>query len=349
MEENNWLCKKCGYNPIDRSESKYSILCTSCRDEHKKYPIPKLLIVGISIVLAIVLILSFTILPKSIKEYRVYNSSYSEICEGNYQVLMDNKDDLNIEVAKAAEIYVDAMNRGQYEFAMELFNKYLADKKVSDAVYNVIMAVDNDMVIYCDTVDYIMNIQNSIPQDTSMEEFYNLYKAEINNMIESNNYNTGVCYYYLGLLTEDSQEAKGYYEKAIENDDNFQDSRVELANIYRREGDISTAESMYNDALSIDSRNAGALRGLSIIKLLSNDTKEAVTFAKEAYKCNRNAYYVYETLIIALTKNGQAKEAEKYIKEYEELGGTLEEDTQQLLDDQMSLEDYYLYEKGENL
>ena len=32
---------------------------------------------------------------------------------------------------------------------------------------------------------------------------------------------------------------------------------------------ISTAENMYNEALSTDSRNAGALRGLSIIKLVT--------------------------------------------------------------------------------
>lgn len=349
MEENNWLCKKCGYNPIDRSESKYSILCTNCREEHKKYPISKAVIIGITIVLAVVLVLSFTILPQSIKEYRNYNESYNELWKGNYQVLMDVKDDLNLKVVEAAEIYASAMNKGQYEFAIEVFNKYLANKKVNDTTYNIVMSFDDNMKTYCDTVDNIMSIQNLVSEDTSVEEYYYLAKNEINNMIESNNYNTGVCYYYLGLLTEDQQEAKGYYEKALENDEKFQDSRVELATIYRREGNINTAKDMYNKALSIDDSNAGAFRGLAIIKLLSNDTKEAAKLAEEAYKCNRSASYVYETLIIALTKNGQVKEAEKYIKEYESLGGVIEEDTQELLDDKVSLEDYYINDKGEDL
>ena len=38
------LCQKCHQRYIDTSESEYSILCSSCREEQIKYPIPKVFI-----------------------------------------------------------------------------------------------------------------------------------------------------------------------------------------------------------------------------------------------------------------------------------------------------------------
>ena len=89
--ENEYLCKKCGADFIDTSESQHSILCTKCRKEQIAYPIPKVLLGVMATIIGIVLILCIIILPRSMKAYRAYLDDYDSLLACNYNVLYDEE------------------------------------------------------------------------------------------------------------------------------------------------------------------------------------------------------------------------------------------------------------------
>lgn len=356
MDENDGMCKKCGYRPIDYSKSRYSILCTSCRKEQINYPIPKVLLGVISCVLALVLVLSITTLPKTMNEYKSYNKIYNSLNEGNMETLRSTHGNFHMKTVDAACIFLDSMQRGQYEFALKFYNDYLVGEEIEDTIYEKIEENADKLQKYCDTCDEYekefesyaqeANVSNEDAEDSNADDTVRTALINIlNNMLSKQIYDDSAIYYYLGMLSKDDNEAIDNLTKSIEADSNFQESKVELANVYRRTGDLNKAEQLLNEVLSVDSCNCEALRGLAVVNLLNNNTKNAVKFAKEAYNDDHKGYYVYETLIIALNKDGNKNESKKYIDKYLKAGNKLDDDTNMLLDNKMTLEQYYLADK----
>ena len=64
--------------------------------------------------------------------------------------------------------------------------------------------------------------------------------------------------------------------------------------------------------------------------------------AKSAYEVSPDSLYVRDTYLVTLHVNGYTKEANTMIGEIEEIEGALDEDTRQLLNGEISLEDYYM-------
>lgn len=347
MEENNNMCKKCGYRPIDYSESKYSILCTSCREEQIRYKIPKVLLGVITIVLAVSVVLSIITLPKTLNDYRLYKTVFDKISSGNLNELAGSNK-IDIDVDDAVDIYIDSINRGQYDFALEFYNKYLESRKVDDSDYNRIEDNSHILDLYYNTCqEYGEKAKSLSKEDISTNDYITQMSAFLNDMLSKGTYDNAVIYCYLGAMSLDKNQSIDYYEKSIKEDNNFSESKVELANLYRRDGDMDKAEKILNEVIKLDRCNSSALRSLAVINLLKNNNKQAVKFAKEAYNTNSTGYYVYETLIIALQKDGQKGESKKYIDKYLSLGYELDEDTEKLLNDKMTLNQYYLENKGE--
>ena len=100
----------------------------------------------------------------------------------------------------------------------------------------------------------------------------------------------------------------------------------------------------YNELLSKDKYSDGALRGLAIIRLLEGNKEEGLNLAYKAFDTNPDGLYVWETYIIALKENDKNSETDDQIKEYLAAGYELDEDTQNYLEGEISLYDYYIGE-----
>ena len=64
--------------------------------------------------------------------------------------------------------------------------------------------------------------------------------------------------------------------------------------------------------------------------------------AQAAYEVDPDGLYVRDTYLVALHVNGHRDEENALIEEIEELEGALEEDTRQLLDGELTLQEYYM-------
>ncbi|WP_242984708.1 tetratricopeptide repeat protein [Clostridium taeniosporum] len=174
------------------------------------------------------------------------------------------------------------------------------------------------------------------------EEANQILVNQLKLLLNDTSQNKGLLYYYLGSVSNDNSVAKDYLKKSIKADNKIADNKIQLANILRREKDFVNARENLNLVLNRENDNAGALRSLAIIEMLEGNNKQGVNLAQKAYISNPNEDYVLETLIIALTANGQSDEAEKYKKEYISNGQEFDEDMRNFLDGKITIDDYYL-------
>ena len=338
------ICKRCGQRYIDTSESRYSVLCTECRKDQLKYPIPKIfMLLGIGLlVLVIIALVQF---PKSFRDYARYKTA-EEKAEDGYvnEALLSLEDviDKHKETTDIAVKAVDiAMKNGYYEYADYLIYTYLDGEEVSDSVYNKL----NDYIDKIDSIyavyDEYENIQSNLDANLSSDEAFYQIKEKIIELLKDNKYDKATIYYDLAMFSDDQEEYKDYLKKCIELDPKLLEPQVQLANAYRREGNISEAKSMLDKVLTKEREHVGAKRGLAILKMLEGNYSEAVELARFAYENDKEYSYVYETLAIALYFDGQVEESNKIIEEYTAAGNELEEDTEKILSGQLTLEEYY--------
>ncbi|WP_242984709.1 hypothetical protein [Clostridium taeniosporum] len=90
-EENyqNNICHKCGQVNADTSKCKHSILCSTCREEQIKYPIPKIFMV-FAIGIIILVGISLTKFPKVFNNYKKYFNAEYNIKDGNVNNTLEN-------------------------------------------------------------------------------------------------------------------------------------------------------------------------------------------------------------------------------------------------------------------
>lgn len=340
-QENEYLCKKCGVNLIDKTESEHSILCTTCRKEQIAYPIPKVLLGAIGLILGIVIVLCIVTLPSSMKDYRAYLDDYDSLLASNYNTL-NGDEKLELNNVQAIDVIDTAMSRGQYSYAIEIFNEYLAGKTASDSEIKKLESYMGKLEAYSNVTSKYEEIYNNLDKSLTTDEMSDVLVTELNKLIGDKSYDQATVYYMLGQLGKDDEEIKKYLNLSLSEDPNYLDSKVQLANVLRRNKEFSEAKSLYNEIIAKHENNSGALRGMAILDMLEGNFEEAAKLAKAAYDSNVEEYYVYETLIIALNKNGQLEESQKYIDEYKAKGYELEEDTLNLLAGSITLEEYYL-------
>ena len=234
-----------------------------------------------------------------------------------------------------------AMENGYYEYADYLLETYLVGEEVSDTVYNRM----NGYVDKIDSIYYVYdeyeNIQSNLDSSLSPDQAMSQVKQSIKKLLNDNKYDKATIYNDLAMFASDAEEQKDYLKKCIEKDPKLLEPQVQLANAYRREGNITEAENMLNKVITKERDHVGAKRGLAILKMLEGNYSEAVELARFAYENDKEYAYVYETLAIALYFDGQVEESNKIIEEFIAAGNELEEDTKNLLSGQLTLNEYY--------
>ena len=340
------LCKACRQAEIDQSESANSVLCRTCREKMIRYPIPKLFILFL-IIIVILIGVAFWHFPKVLGCYKIYENSLAQAENGEISIAIK---DLNTVIEQypdsipvATRLTDIAMDGGYYDDASNVLSTYLMEKEMDVDTVDRLNQYTYKLERYYTSLDSIGEMQSKLGTDFSQETI----KAScdyIKELLNDSKQDKAVLYYYLSMYTEDANEVKSYLEKCINEDENFLDAKIQLATILRRQGDLANAENNYNQVLSEDKYYSEALRGLAIIKLLEGNKKEGLDLAYKAFDMDPEGIYVWETYVIALKENEKSSEVDAEIKEYLANGKELDTDTKDYLEGKMSLHDYYIGE-----
>ena len=339
------LCRKCGQRRIDRSKSRNSILCHRCREEQIRYPFPKLMIPIVLVVLAVIA-LAMARTPKVIKYYKIYSQAERQASEGEIypvlQNLMEVMEAYPGSVPVAEEMIELAMEYGYYDAAAYFLNEYLVGKEVSDNTYSKIMGYTYKLDRFYNTSDQMEVIAAEVLSENPDTPPYDMLKERLSELLEDDDYDKTLLYYYLASFTEDQKEARGYLEESVKADSRFNEPLVLLGTNMRRSGDFEGAKECYEKVYSRDHHDAGALRALGILCLLEGEKERGLELVNRAYEENPELAYVKETLIIACLENGDNSKAEEYQAQFENEGTEFDEEFGGYLSGRVSLHDYYV-------
>ncbi|WP_252231929.1 hypothetical protein [Clostridium sp. ZBS15] len=339
------ICHKCGQVNADTSQCKNSILCNKCREEQIHYPIPKIFAI-LAIGLIILIGISFLKFPKVFNSYKIYSAAEDNAKKGEVNSTLKNLQNVLEEypdsLDTAVKIIEIAMENGKYNYAGYIIDTYLSGKEADNSTYTLITEYTKYLDSYYKTYDAFGNIVSNLDENASPNEKNQLISNNLKILLNDKSQNKSLLYYYLGSTSNDNNAAKEYLSKSIQEDNNITDSKIQLANILRREKDFNSAREKFNTVLNKENDNAGALRGLAIVEMLEGNKQEGVNLAKKAYDADPQETYVLETLIIALITNGQDDEAEKYKEEYTSNGDGFDDDIMKFLDGNITIDDYYL-------
>lgn len=339
------LCRKCGQRRIDRSKSRNSILCHQCREEQIRYPFPKLMI-PIVLVALVVIALAMSRTPQVIKYYKIYSQAERQASEGEIYPVLQNL----MEVMEAypgsvpvAEEMIDlAMEYGYYDAAAYFLNEYLVGKEVNDNTYSKIMGYTYKLERFYNTLDQMDVIAAEVLSENPDIPPYGMLKERLFELLEDDNYDKTMLYYYLASFTEDQKEARGYLEESVKADGRLNEPLVLLGTNMRRSGDFDGAKECYEKVYSRDRHDAGALRALGILCLLEGEKERGLELVNQAYGENPELAYVKETLIIACLENGDNSKAEEYQTQFVNEGAEFDEEFGDYLNGRVSLYDYYV-------
>lgn len=342
------LCRKCHARQIDRSESKNSILCHTCREEQIRYPFPKKAMVAAAAI-CVILVAAMVRTPRVLHDYKLYTEAKTQAAVGDiYPALLGLEEVMEHypDSVPVGERMVDlAMAHGYYDAAAYAMNTYLSGKSVSDSTYSKLTGYSKKLNRYYDTSDRIEELMSGMTLNQSEEEQREALeeiRSELLSMTEQSEYDKSLAYYYLALLSEDEGKVIGYLEKSAEADPLFAVPNVYLGTYYRRMGRLDEARACYDNVLTVDRQNSSALRAMGILNLLEGNLKEGLSHIQTAYDINPEEEYINETLIIALMENGKIEEAEHLKQEFDEQGAEFDADFQQYLSGAVGLRDYYI-------
>lgn len=341
-EFSEMYCRKCGIRTIDKSDNPNSELCTQCREEAIHYPIPKwIYLVGVGILL--LLAVSFIGFPQNLKTFRLIEGSTQRANKGYvYSTLSELESMLKKAPKKriAVKMVDIAMAHGYYDYAAYGIDTYLVGEDVSDSEYTRITNYIDKLNCYYNTYDqYEQMISDTSPtSESANRQIINQLKGLLNRP----EYLNETLYYYMGYTATDEGERCEYFEKCYELDPTYTDAAAQIANSYRREGDIETAREYLESAYAENRESASVLRSKAVIEMLSGNNEEAVQLAKEAYELNPNEWYVADTYLVAVATNGEVEDAKSMKKEFETDGYEFDEELEQYLDGDCTLEEYYM-------
>lgn len=316
--------------------------------EALKFRVPVGIIVFLVTVIALDLICMIRF-PKVLADYKIFALAEERIDNGETSLAINELYDLAEKHQKSVPIMVKlvdlSMENGYYDMAGYAIDTYLVGKSISDSEYNRIDGYYEKLENYYATYDAIEKIVSSMTdQDTSDETYYDNIKTQLLSLLQEEGQDYAYVYYYLGLVEEDKVAARDYLLLSYENDPNCFDARAQLSIMSRRLGDIEGAKQYALEALDMDKQDTTALRAMATIALVEGDLEKGLQYAEDAYNIYPDGGYIRDTYAIALYANGREEDSKRITDEITASGLTLEEDTIQFLNGEMTLEEYYIGE-----
>jgi Flp pilus assembly protein TadD, contains TPR repeats len=348
---NQDICVICKEKEKDYRESKNSQMCKSCREKHQKLNIPhkiKLFLIAI----LILFVLSTNKLPSIISDYKIYKEAENHmeakeytLAYNKYKSLLDKNDKSLTLVFETTE----AAMRAQYftEF-YDLYDKYIAEKELSDAQYEKSVEYVNLLDLYVETYNEIEKLYEELEDELSTENPEEAWEQLVNSLkelLKNEELDKTLIYYRLSSISADFKDSLNYMKLASENDSRFTYPYAYYGNMIRFSGDLEGARNIYNLALEKNANDALSIRGLGILELLEDNKKEALKKVQYAYELEPYYdSYIAETLVITLYENNLKEEADAMLKEMKDNEFIIESDFQGYLDGTITIKEYFVGE-----
>lgn len=340
QEQNTDICVLCKITPIDKTESNYSQLCSSCREKYIKYPIPKGVFAFLAVVLVLVIFGSlnyFSVLKdyKNLKEAEKFFESRNYLQASkifsNLKVNYQNSEKIN------EKLFISSVKSGNNQLAINTYNDSFADKKVPQDVYNSIDRYYKFIDVFFETENKLIEITKDLKEeeiDNKIEELFNSDKS--NYIVE----------YYLALrkyIAKKYDKSAELLESSYSKNNDFVLAIDSLSKTYRRLKMYDKAIECSEKALNYNKDDVFALDSLSVIDMLKNNNSEALIKATMAYDLDKYQPYVSETYAVALYVNSKKEDAIKVINELKNRENYIEDkDFIDFIDGKITLEKLYL-------
>ena len=287
--------------------------------------------------------------PKVLKDYKMYKLAESRISHGEtsaaindlYLVAEAHPNSIPVMV-KLVEL---SMDNGYYDTAGYIIDTYISGKEVSEEDYNMIDRYYPKLENYYNTMSSIDTIMTEAPnQDTLDKAYYDYVRSHIESLLFTDGQDDAYLCYTLSMIAGDTTSTLDYLQQCYEIDPECFDVRAQLGIVLRRIGRLDEARSMIEEALAKDKEDTNALRAMATIAMVENDLQGGLEAAEAAYTLYPDGLYVRETYLIALSMNQRNDQAEVIREEMEAADILIEQDTQQLLNGEITLQDYYIGE-----
>lgn len=284
----------------------------------------------------------------SFADYRVYMTAEQRIANGETSAAIEDLYKLSEEHTKSIDIVIKtidlSMENGYYDIAGYVYDNYLTGMSVVEPAYSRMNSYVGQLQKYYATSSAIEQIIN---ENSSSQEYddinYNAVITDLEAMLKKPEQDYAVIHYYLGIFAGyDAETAKNELKQSYDINPELYDVRVQLGVMYRQLGEYEKTKQLNLEALNKDKSDSGALRSAAIIQMLEGDLEGGAATAKKAYEAYPDGLYIRETYLIALSQNKQEEEAQTIENEITTAGMTLDAEILQLLDGNMTLEDYYV-------
>lgn len=303
------------------------------------------LFIGV-VILEIISLIHF---PKVLKDYKVYKLAESRISQGEtsaaindlYSVAETHPSSIPVMV-KLVEL---SMENGYYDIAGYIIDTYISGKSISDDDYYVIDGYYTKLENYYNSMSSIDSIVKEAPnQDTPDEGYYTYVRSHIEGLLHTEGQDDAYLCYTLAMIAGDTASTLDYFQQCYEIDPECFDVRAQLGIVLRRTGRLEEARSMIEEALAKDKSDTTALRAKATLAMVEGDLQGGLEAAEAAYNIYPDGSYIRETYLIALKLNQLSDQAEVIRTEMETADLSIEQDTLQLLNGEITLQDYYIGE-----
>jgi tetratricopeptide (TPR) repeat protein len=346
-ERDDRLCAACGVRRKDFSESPHSILCEECRERHIRLRVPlgvKLFLLAVCALFA----LSMVALPDALEDYRVFVSArrHQEAREyslafRDYVTVLEGHSGRANDILDAIDAAIDAQYFGE---AIDLFNEHLQGRDLSDSQLERVETMQTLLTAYSETGLYVDTVAARIVEENpdDPERVTELMTEALEGMLASQTYDKTFVYYYLGMLTQDSETALQYLQRAAEQDARFTYPLAEYGKRLRRTGDFDAARRVFADALERNATDGLALREVGVLQLLEGDPVGGAETLRRAYELEPYGMMIADARIVALCESGRRDEAEALLEAVQAEGFVADETLLGYLDGSISLREVYL-------
>ncbi len=343
------FCKQCGAKLQD--DARFCGACgtiVSRNEELGHYPIPKWIYYALAGVLVLWMI-SLIHFPQNLKNYRAVEQAEERADQGYIYSTLNDLDAIAEQNSSSIDVPVKmvdiAMEHGYYDYASYAISTYLEGKEVSDSVYSRMNHYMTVLERYYNTYDTFeemsANVTGTAPEDS--DAVSRKIVAELEALLTDINYDRATVLYYMGYTELDDAKRCEYFENCYQTDPTYTDAKVQVANYYRRQGNLVKARTLLEDAYEEDKEFPSVIRSQAVLEMLEENYTKALSLAQAAYDMNPDEYYVADTYIIATAANGDVEGAKTMKADLEGDGYGFDEELNQFLNGECTLEDYYIH------
>lgn len=304
-------CSNCCQELIDTSENPDSSLCTLCREEFIRHPIPK----WIFLVIVAVMIITGTALVKTpavLKDYKIYktaessyNQKYFNKAADDYLLISDRyKSALRIN----ERMFLALMKAQRFEEAYVILDERLAGEDGSDDTYDEISSYASLLDRYGLTLEKLVPVLNDSAKNT---DYVKAYK-KLEPFLSDKECEKSIVLFYLSQMNigqNKIDDAIKQLEEALKGEPRYTFMASFLGNAQRRLKLYDAAIKSYESALALNLDDETAYRGIGVVYLVKGENEKGLNFIKKAYDINKNGLFVADAYVVALHANGKSDES----------------------------------------